>query len=364
MTVHSVPTQATSSGAARTTRVFVVDDSSVVRAIFSRLIENEPGLELAGIATTAEEALTQLSGLHVQVILLDLEMPGMGGMSALPEIIRRSGNAKVMVVSSLTAEGAHHTVQALSLGAADALLKPGAGSFDQAYRDKLVERIKSLGHRPLRRATSEIERQKASYYRCAQTAAQPEVLAIGASTGGIHATSQLLHALPKAIGVPILITQHLPSEFSRPYASQLCEASGRQAVIAVEGVDLLPDTVYLAPGDAHLRVVRRGDKVTIRLDRRHYDSSCMPSVDPMFESLVEAYGEHVLGVVLTGMGRDGTAGARRIVEAGGNVLVQNESSSAVWGMPGSIARAGLAAAILHPRDIASRIAANLGRSFP
>jgi len=364
MTVHSVPTSGGGVGAARSIRVFIVDDSSVVRAIFSRIVENEPGLELAGIAASAEEALSQLGGLHVQVILLDLEMPGMGGMSALPEIIRRSGSAKVMVVSSLTAEGAEHTVQALSLGAADALLKPGAGSFDQAYRDKLVERIKSLGHRPLRRADQDIDRQKASFYRCAQTSARPEVLAIGASTGGIHATGQLLAALPPEIGIPILITQHLPLEFSHAYANQLTEVSGRQAVIAAEGVALKADTIYLAPGDAHLRVARRGDKVVIRLDRKLSDTTCMPSVDPMFEALVEAYGEHVLGVVLTGMGRDGTGGARRVVEAGGNVLVQNETSSAVWGMPGSIARAGLAAAILHPRDLAARIAASLGRAFP
>lgn len=351
-------------GAARAVRVFVIDDSSVVRAIFSRLIESEPGLELAGIASSAEEALGVLGALHVQVILLDLEMPGMGGMRALPEIIRRSGGAKVMVVSSLTAEGTEHTIEALSLGAADALLKPGAGAFDQAYRDKLIERIKSLGHRPLLRALPDGEKREPSHYRRAQSAARPEILAIGASTGGIHATAQLLAALPVSIGIPIVITQHLPLEFSKPYASQLSENSGRKAVVAEPGVKLEADTIYLAPGDAHLRFARQGKKVVVRLDRKNSDTGCMPSVDPMFESLVDVYGEHVLGVVLTGMGRDGTQGAHHIVAAGGNVLVQSEASSAVWGMPGSIARAGLAAAILHPRDIASRIAASLGSTHP
>ncbi len=365
MTAHTALFPAGSEGIKpRPIRVFIIDDSSVVRAIFSRLIESEEGLELAGTAASAEEGLSLLGALHVRVILLDLEMPGMGGMRALPEIIKRSGSAKVMVVSSLTAEGAEHTVEALSLGAADALLKPGPGSFDQQYRDKLVERIKSLGHRPLRRSDPSFSKQSSPIARSTQTAARPEVLAIGASTGGIHATGQLLTALPPAIGIPIIITQHLPLEFSRPYASQLHDVSGRDVVIAADGIELVPDRIHLAPGDAHVIVIRRDHKYVICLDRAHSETGCMPSVDQMFLSLVQVFGAHVLGVVLTGMGRDGTNGARAIVEAGGNVLVQNEVSSAVWGMPGSIARAGLAAAILHPRDLATRIAASLSFAAP
>ena len=365
MTAHTAISPAGPGGATpRPIRVFIIDDSSVVRAIFSRLIATEEGLELAGTAASAEEGLSLLGSLHVQVILLDLEMPGMGGMSALPEIIKRSGSAKVLVVSSLTAEGAEHTVEALSLGAADALLKPGAGSFDQQYRDKLVERIKGLGHRPLRRSDPGFGKSSSPIARSMQTAARPEVLAIGASTGGIHATGQLLTALLPAIGIPIIITQHLPVEFSRPYASQLHDVSGREVVIASDGMEILPDRIHLAPGDAHITVVRHGQRAVICLDRAHSETGCMPSVDPMFASLVRAYGAHVLGIVLTGMGRDGTIGAREIVEAGGNVLVQNEASSAVWGMPGSIARAGLAAGILHPCELATRIAASLSSTTP
>ncbi|MEY4237929.1 MAG: chemotaxis-specific protein-glutamate methyltransferase CheB [Pseudomonadota bacterium] len=343
-------------------RVFIIDESSVVRAIFARLVESEPGLELAGTAASAEAALDQLGTMPVEVVLLDLEMPGMGGMRALPEIIRRSGLARVMVVSSLTGEGAEHTVQALGLGAADALLKPGAGGFDQAYRDKLVERIRSLGGRPLRPAESASSKVQPPLVRRAQSAVRPEVLAIGASTGGIHATGKLLGGLPSKIGIPIIITQHLPAEFSQPYARQLREISGREVVLAEEGQVLRADCIHLAPGDAHLTVVRRSDAAVIRLDRKPAQTGCMPSVDPMFASLAEVYGARVLGIVLTGMGRDGTDGARRLVDAGGNVLVQDEASSAVWGMPGSIARAGLAAAVLDPHDLALRIAASLGRS--
>lgn len=365
MTIHSAPVRAGMGNVApRSIRVFVIDDSSVVRAIFSRLIDSEPGLELAGTAASAEEALAMLGSLHLQVVLLDLEMPGMGGMRALPEIIKRSGSAKVIVVSSLTAEGAEQTVEALSLGAADALLKPAVGAFDQVYRDKLVERIKVLGHRPLRRSDQDSDKQKPAISRCMQTSARPKVLAIGASTGGIHATGQLLAALPQVIGIPIIITQHLPVEFSSPYANQLHEISGRDVVIAADDMELVPDRIHLAPGDAHITVKRKDRKVLIRLNREHSETGCMPSVDPMFASLVQVFGAHVLGVVLTGMGRDGTSGAHAVVHAGGNVLVQNEVSSAVWGMPGSIARAGLAAAILHPRDLATRIAANLASAAP
>jgi two-component system chemotaxis response regulator CheB len=283
----------------------------------------------------------------------------MGGMRALPEIIKRSGAAKVMVVSSLTAEGAEHTVEALGLGAADALLKPGPGSFDQSYRDKLVERIKSLGRRPLRRAPEAAARQEIALARRAQTTAKPEIIAIGASTGGIHATGLVLGALPPVTGLPILITQHLPAEFSQPYANQLSDLSGREVCIAADGMELAPDKIYLAPGDAHLTVVRSGKQGVIKLNRSISATGCMPAVDLMFASLAKTYGAGVLGIVLTGMGRDGTLGAKDVVAAGGNILVQNEASSAVWGMPGSVAKAGLAAAVLHPRDIGTRVASML-----
>ncbi|WP_238339538.1 chemotaxis-specific protein-glutamate methyltransferase CheB [Novosphingobium ginsenosidimutans] len=342
-------------------RVFIIDDSSVVRAIFSRLVGDAPGLELAGTAGSAEEALSQFPNQPIDVVLLDLEMPGMGGMRALPEIIRSSGKARVMVVSSLTGEGAEHTVQALALGAADALLKPGAGGFDRDYRDRLVERIQSLGGRSLRRAVASAETARPPLVRRTASPVRPAVLAIGASTGGIHATGQLLAALPAVIGIPIIITQHLPAEFSQPYARQLHELCGREVQIAATGQILRNDCIHLAPGDAHVTVQRRSEQVVIQLDRHPAESGCMPSVDSMFASLAAIYGAKVLGIVLTGMGRDGTEGARKLVEVGGEVLVQNEASSAVWGMPGSIARAGLAAAELHPRDIALRVAASLGR---
>ena len=337
-------------------RVYIVDDSSLVRSIFSRLIEAEPGLELAGTASSAEDAISQLATLHVHVILLDLEMPGMGGMAAMPQITKLAGSAKILVVSSLTAEGAEHTVRALGAGAADTMLKPGPGGFDQGYRESLVERIRALGRRPLRRADGEA-RPAASNVSIRQAPAnhRAKIVAIGASTGGVHATGLVLAKLPERIGVPILVTQHLPPMFSEAYANQLQDISGRDVAIAEDGMALIADRVILAPGDAHLCLRKTKQGPVVQLDSKPSVTGCLPSVDNMFASLAEVYGAQVLGVVLTGMGRDGTEGAQALVEAGAAVLAQNEASSVVWGMPGSIAKAGLASGVLHPHDIANRI---------
>lgn len=336
-------------------RVFIIDDSSFVRSIYSRLIEAEPGLELAGTAGSAEEALAQLPSLHVNVILLDLEMPGMGGMRALPEIIRRAESAKVMVVSSLTSAGAERTVEALALGAADTLQKPEAGGYHEAYKQNLVERIRALGRRNLRREHPDQANVPVVSIHRAPPNFCAKIVAIGASTGGIHATGSLLGVLPDRIGVPILITQHLPGVFSAAFARQLHDVSGRRVEVATDGLELVPDMIVLAPGDAHLCIERNRQRAIVRLDNAPAPSGCLPSVDRMFESLAQAYGAQTLGVVLTGMGRDGTDGAQKLVDAGSCVVVQNEASSVVWGMPGSIARAGLASAVLHPHDLAARI---------
>ena len=346
----------------RQVRVMVVDDSLIVRAAFSRLVDQEDDLELAAAVSTAEDALTLLASERVDVILLDLEMPGIGGLGALPQMLERAREAKIMVVSSLTADGAEHTVEALALGAADTLQKPATGGFDREYKDKLLAKIRALGRRPLRRSVATDAPVNKPVLRSASRE-RAGIVAIGASTGGIHSIGQLFGALPMGIGIPILITQHLPVSFIPAFAQQLRDLTGRETQAATEGMTLIPDGIIIAPGDAHVTVVRKTIGPVIRLERRPAPSGCMPSVDPMFASIAETYGSAALGVVLTGMGRDGTLGAEEIAEAGGTILVQNEATSAVWGMPGSIARAGLASAILHPLDIAGRIAtAATGRS--
>jgi two-component system chemotaxis response regulator CheB len=185
-------------------------------------------------------------------------------------------------------------------------------------------------------------------------------LAVGSSTGGIHALGQMFAAMPEAIGVPILVTQHLPAPFMAVFARQLGAAARREAIVAQDGMPLQGDTILIAPGDAHLTVENRGGRAAVRLDRTRSASGCLPSVDPMLHSVAEFYGATGIGVILSGMGRDGAAGSARLVAAGGSVLAQDEATCAVWGMPKAVTEAGLVCAILPPDKIARRVASKAG----
>ena len=338
----------------------IVDDSTVARAVLSRMIESDPVFEITAVAGTAEDAIDALGECRVDIVILDLEMPGAGGLKSIPRIIAAAAGAKVMIVSSLAEDGAEQTVAALALGAADTLPKPGTGRFNGKFSEILLNKLKALGY-----ATDpSLERLPAkgahSPVALRPMPADPiDVLAIGASTGGIHALGSLFHALPKRIGVPILITQHLPIPFMSVFARQLGALAHREAVVAADGMELRPDLVLLAPGDAHLTLEPWQDRVVVRLTHGRSSSGCMPSVDPMLASVGSVYGEAALGVVLTGMGRDGVEGASRLVACGGSVLAQDEASSAVWGMPRAVLEAGLASAMLPPDKIARRIASRV-----
>jgi len=335
----------------------IVDDSMVARAVLSRMVETDGAFEIAAVAGTAEDAVEALNQVRVDIVLLDLEMPGAGGLQSIPRIIRAAAGAKVMIVSSLAEEGAEETVAALALGAADTLPKPGTGRFNGRFSEILLTKLKALGYatalddRTSRPGTSGLQ---------APLRAMPtdpiESLAIGASTGGIHALGVLFHALPKQIGVPILVTQHLPVPFMAVFARQLGNAAQRECLVAQDGLELRPDRIILAPGDAHLTLDSSSARPVVRLTHGRSVSGCMPSVDPMFASVAAAYGPGALGVVLTGMGRDGVEGAARVVASGGSILAQDESTCAVWGMPRAVLEAGLACSVLPPDHIARRIA--------
>lgn len=352
-------------------KVMVVDDSITARTVHSRIVTSDDDMSVVAIAGTAEQAIHLLGTVRVDVILLDLDMPGIGGLDALPEIIAAAHGARIIVVSALTVDGAEQTLAALALGAADTLPKPVAGTFDEAYRETLRGKIRALGGASARagargggrsaRASAALPSSPAPALR-AGSCRRPQVLAIGASTGGIHALGQLFGALPQRIALPILVTQHLPASFMPVFARQLQTISGCEALVAEEDTELVPGRIIVAPGDAHLTVWRQGETVRIRLDRSPSASGCTPSVDPMFASLAEVYGADTLGVVLSGMGRDGAIGAAQIVAAGGALFAQDEASCAVWGMPRAVAEAGLASAILPPDQIALRIAASLRAS--
>ncbi len=345
----------------RPVHVLIVDDSITSRAMLARIVERAGDLEVVGRANSAEAALEWLQSRSADVILLDLEMPGQGGLGALPSLIAAGRGARVMVVSSLTVDGAEQTLAALSLGATDTLAKPLAGQFDASYAEVLADKVRAMGIRtPAQPAGQSAKRPKPPRLVRRKSDANADLLAIGASTGGIHAFGLLLKALPSRMGIPILVTQHLPETFMPVFARQLTLASGYEALVAEDDMPVLPDRILIAPGDAHLTVHKASGKLVVRLCNEPVASGCMPSVDPMFASLADELGSRALGVVLSGMGRDGAEGAARIVEAGGTIFAQDEASCAVWGMPRAVVEAGLASAILPPDQIASRVIAALG----
>jgi two-component system chemotaxis response regulator CheB len=338
----------------------IVDDSVIARAVLSRIVESDSTFEIAAVAASAEDAIDTLGTVPVDIVLLDLEMPGAGGLKMIPAILAAAGGAKVMIVSSLADDGAEQSVAALALGATDAMPKPGTGRFNGRFAEILLGKLEAIAfaedHVPL---PEPIKLQ--GYGPLRAMANDPiEVLAIGASTGGIHAIGTIFQTLPPRLGVPILVTQHLPSPFMPVFARQLGMAARREAVVATEGMKLAADRIIIAPGDAHLTVETRDSGHFVRLSRESAPSGCLPSVDPMFASIGVEFGASAVGVILTGMGRDGLEGARRLVAAGGSVLAQDEATCAVWGMPRAIIEAGLACAVMPPDKIGRRIASRSG----
>ncbi len=340
----------------RPIKLMIVDNSMVARAVLSRMIDADGNFEISGIAGTAEDAIEALGQVMVDIVLLDLEMPGVGGLKALPRILEAAKGAKVLIVSSLAEEGAEETVAALALGAADTLPKPGTGRFNGRFSEVLLGKLRGLGYADRSSIRPAQPTQLPQIVR-PQSDQPLKLLAIGASTGGIHALGAFFAALPDRIGVPILVTQHLPPAFMTVFARQLsAAAAGREAVVAEDGTRLLPDRIVIAPGEAHLVVDEVNGVLMARLLKTKVSSGCMPSVDPMLASAGAVLGGGALGIVLTGMGRDGAEGARKLVEAGGSVMAQDETTSAVWGMPRAVADAGLACAVLSPEKLARRVA--------
>jgi two-component system chemotaxis response regulator CheB len=335
----------------------IVDDSMVARAVLARMIEADPAFEIVAVAGTAEDALEALAAVRVDIVLLDLDMPGAGGLNSIPKIIEAAAGAKVIIVSSVAEDGAEETVAALALGATDTMPKPGTGRFNGRFSEVLVSKLKALGF---------ANHTQAGFFQAASSSAPAplramtpgtiDLVAIGASTGGIHALDTLFQQLPPRIGVPILVTQHLPGPFMPIFARQLGTTARRETLVAEEGMDLLPDRIVIAPGDSHLTVALSGGVPVAHLVQGPSRSGCMPSVDPMLASAGQVFGERARGIILTGMGRDGVEGASSLVACGGSVLAQDEATSAVWGMPRAVLEAGFASAVLPPDKIARRIA--------
>lgn len=335
-------------------RLMIVDDSEVARAVLSRMVAVHEEFEIVATAGNAGDALDALKTVSVDIIILDVEMPGASGLEALPDIIRAGQGARVLIVSSMAEHGAETSVRALALGAADALPKPGIGNFAGRFAEVLAERLRRIG--PVDRAAAPaVDEPDLPITLRDMGEGELGCVALGASTGGLHALFAFLRALPERIGAPILVTQHLPAIFMPHFARQLESASGRIAHVAEDRDLLVPEHIHVAPGDAHLCVERDGLHVRVRLDRKRAQSGCLPSCDPMLASVARAYGRDAVGVLLSGMGRDGAHGARLIVDEGGAILAQDRHSAAIWGMPRAVAEAGLASAVLPPAELARRV---------
>jgi len=352
MTVH-VPIMAFSRGEDAPLRTLIVDDSVVVRTVIERILNADRRFSVTHKTNSAEHALGYLRDHEVDLILLDIELPGQSGLMALPAILKTNPRAKVVILSGNCGEGSAAAVEALALGASDILAKPGSGSFGEQFPQALMDRLSRL----FSGNAMAVAVQPPQHIGPQQVTQPLACLGIGASTGGIHALGRLFAGLADPLGVPILLTQHLPASFTHYFVEQLGRMTFLRVKVAEQGEILVPDIVYVAPGDANLQL-RPGlyGRVSVVLNAQRTPTGNLPGVDPMFASMAQAYGAGAAGVVLTGMGRDGTAGAREIVAAGGWIVAQDEASSVVWGMPGSVAGEGLNCALLEPHAIMDFVA--------
>ena len=333
----------------------VVDDSALVRRLVTTALRAAPDIEVAGVAEDGLEAIEVVDRLRPDVVTLDIEMPRLDGLGALSEIRDRHPRLPVIMFSTLTERGATATLDALSRGASDYVTKPSnTGQIADgiaAIRDQLVPRIRALARmRQLAPAPASVRRRPPVF-----TGPPVRALVIGCSTGGPDALAKLLPELPGDLGVPVLVVQHMPPVFTTMLAQRLDKASALTVREAADGDLVSPGSVLLAPGDFHLQVSSFGGVVRAALDQGPQENFCRPAVDVLFRSAVSVWGGGVLAVVLTGMGQDGMVGAGLVAAAGGRTLVQDASTSVVWGMPGAVANAGHAAGVLPLAELPAAI---------
>jgi two-component system, chemotaxis family, protein-glutamate methylesterase/glutaminase len=347
------------------TRVMIVDDSAVVRGFIVRILESDPSIEITATCSNGQAAVMQIARRMADVVILDIEMPVMDGLSALPKLLAAAPQARVIMASTLTQKNAEISLEALARGAADYIPKPTASQLNgnADFRRELLAKVAALGRRtgdniPTVAIMPAREARPASRLRTAARL-NPKIIAIGSSTGGPQALLTLVKDLPKEIDVPIVIAQHMPAKFTEVLAQHLARLSGRPSAEAIDGAEICAGGIYVAPGNHHFEVARDGSRLTARLTKAPAENFCRPSVNPLFRSVAQVFGAQCVGVMLTGMGCDGLDGARRIALAGGAMIAQDEQSSVVWGMPGAVANAGLCSAVLP----LSAIAFHLGALF-
>ena len=382
-------------------RVLIADDSSVTRRIVTEALNLESDMEIVGAAQDGEEAIAYFKAQKPDVILLDIDMPTVNGIEALKTIRGINESIPVVMFSTLTVRGGEATLDALAAGATDYVAKPsGAGHVDKALaflKQEVIPKIRLWGTRykaraeklsgaassgsttanmttPARREIPQTPRGSAAF-TINNTKPSPlstpnngaprrrsgpvSILAIGSSTGGPNALADLMSLLPQDLGIPVVIVQHMPPVFTQLLAERLDRSCRLTVKEGFDGAILRPNEAWVAPGDYHMMVAREGTSVVLKTNKNAAENSCRPAVDVLFRSVADVYGGNVLAVVLTGMGRDGTVGCQALSKHGAGILVQDEASSVVWGMPRSVAEAGIADAVLNIKDLAAAISTRI-----
>ena len=341
-------------------RVLIVDDAPLIRRIIIEALATDPSIEIAGEAEDGRTALLRIAQVKPDVVTLDVELPGMNGLETLREIRKGNPRLPVIMFSAFTERGAADTLEALHSGASDYVTKPASAGGRAAARERicqeLIPKIRSLC------SVAAPGGPKPFSMRPLGTPTRAGVVAIALSTGGPSALPVILSKLPADFPAPILIVQHMPSLFTRMLAERLAGQTPLNVIEASDGQPVLAGTVYVAPGDAHLTVSRRGAEVVTAIGHGAPEHGRRPAADVLFRSVADTYGVHALGVVLTGMGEDGRDGSSLIARAGGRVIAQDEATSTVWEMPGRVVEAGLADAVLPIGDMAAEIVRRTARS--
>ena len=377
-------------------QVMIVDDSAVIRGLITRMLEDDDEISVTASVGNGQIAVNTLKRQSVDVIILDIEMPVMDGMTALPLLLEVDPDVKIIIASTLTKKNADISLRALQTGATDYVPKPtssreiGGGSD---FKHEILGKVKSLGALRRRRtgrapvqarpgavpaprpaatggaASSAPAAKSSGWHKASSTfelrkpsMSKPDVIAVGSSTGGPQALFEFFKGLPKDLGLPVVLTQHMPATFTTILAEHITRMSGWECEEAADGDVLEPNKILLAPGDYHMTIVQKGAQRVVKLNQNEPENFCRPAVDPMLRSLVDIYGGRILTVILTGMGNDGEKASQGVITAGGTVIAQDEATSVVWGMPGAVASSGLCAAVLPIKELGPHVGNFVRRS--
>lgn len=341
-------------------KAFIIDDSAVIRSVITRTLNNQDDIKVVGSAINGQEGVDKIKKFDPDVVILDIEMPVMDGITALPLILKEKPGVKVLICSTLSARGADISIRALTLGATECILKPGGASIVSAkdFQEDLVRTIRNVSRKTRlshkEKTTSSTPASKNYTLHHKRPILRPKILAIGSSTGGPKALIDILKDI-KNPSLPIVITQHMPKTFTALLAKHITSNCDLPCSEGQEGEAIRPGQVYVAPGGYHMTFVKDGDDTKISLNEGPLENFCRPSVDPMLRSLINIYNNRILFTMLTGMGHDGLHSCKELVQKGGEVIAQDEETSIVWGMPGAVAMEGICTEVLPQDKIANAI---------